>query len=295
MYSPDGFASLVCLMRGECFFLRYQSPFVYIMNLLHGNFIAFFALQALIWLGLIIGVYFLAKTLRINHLFITPFLLLFSCSFFVDNFVGNFENDFIAIFLFVWSMVFWFGENKILYKLVSMFLVLVGSCFWFWFGYFRLPVLWSGVVEEMWLAQILGWGLLLGVYFVGIIFVLQNKFFNDKKLIGVLLFLSFVFPKLWFLAIPGMLLILDFVIKKFITYKNFKFFITILIFSLILGQVLRVGLFTFEAWNYPTNSKCYTVDHEYLARLKGISLNYNQASIYEYNKCLINEGLPNGT
>ena len=295
MYSPDGFASLVCLMRGECFFLSHQAPFVYLMNLFHGNFIAFFALQALIWLGLISGIYFLAKTLKVNHLFLTPFLLLFSCSFFVDNFVGNFENDFIAIFLFVWAMVFWFGENKILYKLVSMFLVLVGSCFWWWFGYFRLPVLWSGVVEEMWLAQILGWGLLLGVYFVGIIFVLQNKFFNDKKLIGVLLFLSFVFPKLWFLAIPGMLLILDFVIKKFITYKNFKFFITILIFSLILGQVLRVGLFTYEAWNYPTNSKCYTVDHEYLARLKGISLNYNQASIYEYDKCLINEGLHNGT
>jgi len=289
MYSPDGFASLACLLHGECFFLGYQQPFVWLMNFFHGNYIAFFVLQALTWFGLIFAVYLLAKELKVKHLFLTPFLLLFGCSLFVDNYVGGFENDYIAIVFLLIAIILYLRKEIWIW---SFNFVAIGTLFWFWFGYVRLPVLWSIVAEEMWWVHIGAWGLLLGIFLFALIIAGKRLFKSkDNEFIICLIFLvGFIFPKLWFLCIPLMLVTIDFLLKRFYEPKNMLWLMQIIIFALLLGQVLRVGFYTYESWNYPTNTKCYLVNHEYLARVKGISLNYNQASIYEYNTCLKNEG-----
>lgn len=296
MYSPDGFASLACALHGECFFLSFQAPFVWLMQLLNGNYYLFFLLQALTWFAVIIAVYLLAKELKVKHLFLAPFFVLFGCALFVDNYVGSFENDYIAIVLFLLAIVL-FLKNSKFSNLFALLLVSIGSWFWFWFAYFRIPVLISPIAEEMWWVQILAWGFITPIFLLAVItslWAIWNK--KDFQHLGFLCLIAFVFPKLWFLAIPMMLKVFDVGLSQFDFKPNYLFWMKIIVFALLLGQVLRVGLFTFEAWNYNTdNTKCFTVNHEYLARVKGISLNYNQASIDEYNKCLINEGLHNGT
>lgn len=293
MYSPDGFASLACALHGECFFLSHQAPFVYLMNLFHGNFIAFFALQALTWFAVIIAVYLLAKELKVKHLFLAPFLVLFGATLFIDNYVGSFENDYIAIVFFILAIVLYLRKEI----WVWIFnLIAIGTLFWFWFGHLRLPVLISPIAEEMWWVQILAWGFITPIFLLAVItslWAIWNK--KDFQHLGFLCLIAFVFPKLWFLAIPMMLKVFDVGLSQFDFKPNYLYWMKIIIFALLLGQVLRVGLFTFEAWNYDTdNTKCFTVNHEYLARVKGISLNYNQASIDMYNECLKKEDLNHG-
>jgi hypothetical protein len=296
MYSPDGFASLACALHGECFFLGFQAPFVWLMQLLNGNYYLFFALQALTWFAVIIAVYLLAKELKVKHLFLAPFLVLFGCTLFIDNYVGSFENDYIAIVLFILAIILVLKNEKVC-NLWAFNLVGIGTLFWFWVGHLRLPVLISPIAEEMWWVQILAWGFITPIFLLAVItslWAIWNK--KDFQHLGFLCLIAFCFPKLWFLAIPMMLKVFDVGLSQFDFKPNYLFWMKIIVFALLLGQVLRVGLFTFEAWNYNTdNTKCFTVNHEYLARVKGISLNYNQASIDEYNKCLINEGLHNGT
>jgi hypothetical protein len=292
MYSPDGFASLACALHGECFFLGFQAPFVWLMQLLNGNYYLFFLLQALTWFAVIIAVYLLAKELKVKHLFLAPFLVLFGATLFIDNYVGSFENDYVAIVLFIFAIILYLKN----YKLESLNLVVIGSCFWFWFGHLRLPVLISPIAEEMWWVQILAWGFITPIFLLSVLISLWAIWSKkDFQHLGFLCLIAFVFPKLWFLAIPMMLKVFDVGLSQFDFKPNYLFWMKIIVFALLLGQVLRVGLFTFEAWNYNTdNTKCFTVNHEYLARVKGISLNYNQASIYEYNECLKKEDLNHG-
>jgi hypothetical protein len=279
-------------LHGECWFLGFQAPFVGLMNFFQGNYIAFFVLQALTWFAVIISVYLLAKELKVKHLFLAPFLVLFGATLFIDNYVGSFENDYVAIVLFIFAIILYLKN----YKLESLNLVVIGSCFWFWFGHLRLPVLISPIAEEMWWVQILSWGFIAPIFLLTVaisVWAIKNK--KDWQHLGFLCLIAFVFPKLWFLAIPMMLKVFDVGLCQFDFKPNYLFWMKIIVFALLLGQVLRVGLFTFEAWNYNTdNTKCFTVNHEYLARVKGISLNYNQASIDMYNECLKKEGLNHG-
>lgn len=295
VYSPDGFASLACALQGECFFLGFQVPFVWLMKLLNGNYYLFFLLQALTWFAVIIAVYLLAKELKVKHLFLSPFLVLFGCTLFIDNYVGSFENDYVAIVLFLFAIVL-FLKNTKFSNLFALFFVSVGSWFWFWFGHFRLPVLISPIAEEMWWVQILSWGFIAPIFLLTVVLSTLGVW-NKKDYWGLsaLVLLAFVFPKLWFLAVPMLLKVFDTGLSEFDWKPNYLFWIKIIIFALLLGQVLRVGLFTYQAWNYDTDStKCFLVNHEYLARIKGISLNYNQASISMYNECVAQEELNHG-
>lgn len=295
MYSPDGFASLSCLMNGGCSFLSFQAPFVELMKLMHGNYILFFLFQAVVWFALIGSIYFLSKTLQVKHLFLTPFFLIFGCTLFIDNFVGGFENDYIAIVLFIIAMIFWFRDEHQLDKYISIALIGLGTNIWFWFSYFRLPVLLSPVAEEMWWVQIIAWGVLTPLYFLAVMSGVYGLKNNKLVLFSLMVLLSFCFPKLWFLSIPMMLKVIDVVLNAFEFKPNYNLYMKYIIFALILGQSLRVGINTFEAWNFDTDStKCFTVNHEYLARVKGISLYYNQAPIDTYNNCLEEEELLHG-
>jgi len=291
VYSPDGFASLACALHGECFFLGFQAPFVWLMQLLNGNYYLFFLLQALTWFALIISVYLLAKELKVKHLFLAPFLVLFGSTLFIDNYVGSFENDYIAIVFFLLAIVLLLKNNKVC-NLWAFTLIGLGSCFWFWFGYFRLPVLISPIAEEMWWVQILSWGFIAPIFLLTVVLSVKGVWYKKENWgLAVLVLIAFVFPKLWFLAIPLLLKVFDVGLSLFDWKPNYLFWMKIIIFALLLGQALRVGINTFQAWNYDTNNtKCFLVNHEYLARVKGISLNYNQASIDTYNDCLIKEG-----
>lgn len=294
MYSPDGFASLACALHGECFFLGFQAPFVWLMQLLNGNYYLFFALQALTWFAVIIAVYLLAKEMNIKHLFLSPFILLFGSTLFIDNYVGSFENDYIAIVLFILAIILVLKNEKVC-NLWAFNLVGIGTLFWFWLGYLRFPVFLSNIAEEMWWVQIGAWGVLTPFYILGVmsgLYGLKNK---KEILFSIMILISFCFPKLWFLAIPMLLKVVDTILNEFEFKINFNQVMTCIIFGLILGQGLRVGINTFEAWNFDTSdTKCFLVNHEYLARVKGISLNYNQASIDMYNECLKKEDLNHG-
>lgn len=294
MYSPDGFASLACALHGECWFLGFQAPFVWLMQLLNGNYYLFFALQALTWFAVIIAVYLLAKEMNIKHLFLSPFILLFGSTLFIDNYVGSFENDYIAIVLFILAIILVLKNEKVC-NLWAFNLVGIGTLFWFWLGYLRFPVFLSNIAEEMWWVQIGAWGVLTPFYILGVmsgLYGLKNK---KEILFSIMILISFCFPKLWFLAIPMLLKVVDTILNEFEFKINFNQVMTCIIFGLILGQGLRVGINTFEAWNFDTSdTKCFLVNHEYLARVKGISLNYNQASIDMYNECLKKEDLNHG-
>lgn len=301
MYSPDGFASLLCLMTNQCQFLTYQEPFVKLMQLFHGNYVAFFALQALVWFALIGSIYFLTKTLKGKHLFLTPFLLLFGGSLFIDNYVGNFENDFVAIILFITAMILYLKKHEtpvlnLWSKFTSISLVFLGTSIWMWLAYLQIPTLWSEIAEQNWWALILGWNLLTPIYLL-CVFISAQTLIKKKKnrFIALMCLFSFCFPKLWFLAIPAMINFIDAGLTKLDFKQNYKFYITLIVFALLLGQFLRVSILTYEAWSFDTSkTNCFTVNHEYFARLQGKSLNYNQASIVEYDKCLKKEAL-NGT
>lgn len=289
MYSPDGFASLACAMTNQCFFLGWQEPFIELMKLIHGNYVLFFVLQAIVWFASIGSVYFLAKELKVKHLFLVPFILIFGSSLFIDNYVGNFENDYIAIVLFIVAFIF-YVRNKKLDKYISLALFGLGTSIWMWIGYFRVPLFWSDIAEMNWWVQIMSWGFLLPLYLLTLYYafkLIYNK--NNSNNLAKMFLLSFFFPKLWFFAIPFFVQSIDLTLSSIDFKNNYKFYMSCIMLGLLIGQTVRVGVNTWFAWTYETDSKCYLVNHEYLARVKGISLNYNQASIYEYNECLKNE------
>lgn len=260
------------------------------MKILQGNYLAFFALQAITWFALIGSVYLLSKELKVKHLFITPFLIIFSTTMFVDNYVGSFENDYMAIVLFITGMTFWYKKDSFLNKVIAIFLFVLGTSTWFWFGYVKGPIFLSPIAEEMWWVQIMTWGLLTIPFLAGTWVALENVFIKkENKFISLTHLFAFCFSRLWFFAIPSMIKFVDKWIQKISSRPNYKFYMSIIIFALILGQGLRVGLLTYTSWNYGQDSNCYTVNHEYLARIQGKSLNYNQASIHEYNKCIEKE------
>jgi len=295
MYSPDGFASLTCLLYNECSFLSFQAPFVELMKLMHGNYVLFFCFQAIVWFALIGSIYFLAKTMNVKHLFLTPFFLIFGSTLFIDNYVGSFENDYIAIVLFIIAIIFWIRESKVYDKWISLALVGLGSTIWFWFAYFRLPLLFAPISEMIWWVQIFAWGVLTPFYLLGVMSIFYGLKNNRFVLFSLMILVSFCFPKLWFLSIPMMLKVIDTILSEFEFKPNYQLYMKYIIFALILGQALRVGINTFQEWNVDTDStKCFTVDHEYLARVKGISLYYNQAPIDTYNNCLKQEALLHG-
>ena len=186
MYSPDGFASLACLLHHQCHFLGYQYAFVDLMYLLDKNIYLFFALQTLIWLTTISVIYFICKELKLKHLFITPFILLFSTSFFIDNFVGSFENDQIGIFLILLSQLFLikylnkntkFLQHNLLNLLVSITFILTSLHYWLWVGHFKnMPRIASKIVEEMFWTHWFSW-----LFLFPIILLLLYKSIRDKN------------------------------------------------------------------------------------------------------------------
>jgi hypothetical protein len=290
VYSPDGFASLACLMVDQCWFLAWQQPFIELMRLFHGNYIAFFLLQAVTWFAIIGSIYFLARELKVKHLFLTPFLLLFGGGLFVDNYVGGFENDYVAIVLFVVAMFFWFRKKHYLNKWISLCLVGLGTSIWMWVAYFRMPLFFEDIAEMNWWVQIGAWGFILPIYLFALYCLIKKKW----GIMEGMFLLSFIFPKLWFFSIPFMLQTIDFVLCQLDFKKNYRFYMSCIVCGLLIGQVVRVGVNTYLAWSYTQESDCYTVNHEYLARIQGKVLYTNQASIYEYNECLKAEGSDHG-
>lgn len=283
MYSPDGFASLACALHGQCWFLTWQQPFIQLMHVFNTP-ILFFLLQALIWIVLIGLIYFLAKELKLKHLFITPIILLFATSFFVDNFIGNFENDCFGIILIILGFIFYYkykNHNNTDYLIVSITSIVTSMTYWMWPGYLiRIPVFSNHIIEAMFWTHWLGYMFLLPIIICCIISGIKYK---DKTKILVMLFILFI-PKLFILGIPVLLKFIDEIIHKMLAKENTKFLITILIIGLILGQGLRVGIYTHNSWTRTIpDEECVTVDDEYFLRAtKGLNYSYNQI----YNRSL---------
>jgi hypothetical protein len=142
-----------------------------------------------------------------------------------------------------------------------------------------------------WWAQILAWNLLTPIYlFAAIVACWAIYKHKDKQHFAKLMLISFFFPKLWFFAIPFLIKIIDEGLKEIDWKPNYRFWISIIIFALTFGQLIRVASLTYQAWSYDTSTtNCFTVNHEYLARLQGKSLYYNQAPIDTYNECVQKE------
>jgi hypothetical protein len=280
MYSPDGFASLACALHHQCFFLGYQNAFIQLMLLLNKNIYFFFGLQIIVWLTTISLIYFLAKELKIKHLFLTPIILLFSTSFFVDNFVGSFENDCIGIMFILIGMIFFYKKNYV----ISLTSFLLSLTYWLWIGYLiRIPMLHNEIVEVMFWTHSLQYMFLFPIIIACIISGLKYK---DKIKISTMLFILF-FPKLFIFGVPTLLKFIDEILDKMLTHK--KFIITILIIGLLLGQTIRVGLNTYNSWNRTVEDEnCVTVNDEYFLRAtKGLNYTYNQIDTQEVKSCKI--------
>ena len=286
MYSPDGFASLACALHQQCWFLTYQDPFIYLIQLFNTP-ITFFLLQALLWFTLIGVIYFLSKELHLKHLFITPIILLFTTSFFVDNFIGSFENDCFGIILIILSTIFHYKYKNtkkkinILYAYISL---QTSILYWLWPGYLiRIPVFVSTIVEVPFWTHWLGYMLLFPIILSCIISGIK---YRDKIKIGSMLFILF-FPKLFIFGTPILLKFIDEILDKILKKENTKYIITIIVFALILGQGLRVGINTYNSWTRTIeNESCVTVNDEYFLRAtKGLNYSYNQISTQEVNLC----------
>lgn len=293
MYSPDGFASLACALQDQCFFLQYQQPFVELMRLTNGSVILFFALQAIVWLLLIYLVYYLAKELQVKHLFLTPLIVLFGGVFFIDNFVGSFENDNIGILFILLAIIFFIKYRKTNNKwmMFTSFVCLVTSlAFWLWAGYLIiLPSLYFPIAEQMVWVHWASWLFLFPIILLAIFYsVKYNKRVMAIVLIGVL-----VVPKLFIFATPFLLKFIDYVLDKVLSDKNKKTMAMVIIFALLLGSFMRVGLNTYNSWARQVEDEdCVTVNDEYFLRAtKGLNYTYNQITIEEANLCKLKKSL----
>ena len=287
IYSPDGFASLACALHGQCSFLGWQQPFIELMNLIHGNVYAFFALQALLWFVVVGLIYFLAKEMKSKHLFLTPFIILLGGTFFIHNFIGNLENDSFGIILLLLSFIFYYkfkNTNKEYNLWLAFDFFILSFAYWFWVGHFiHIPVLISPISEEMFWVNWASWLFL----FYGIIFIimLAIKKKNYKELpipITVLLF-----PKIFIFVIPQLIKIIDYFVEFISKKENANFIFTIIVIGLVIGQTTTVAISTYESWNRKIlDENCVTVNDEYFLRAtKGLNYSYNQLDIQGVEIC----------
>jgi hypothetical protein len=279
MYSPDGFASLACAVQGQCWFLGWQEPFVQLMHLFNTP-ILFFLLQALVWFVLIGVTYFLAKELKVKHLFITPFLILFGTTFFIDNFVGSFENDCFGIILILIAMIYYY--RKVYF--VSALALLMSLSYWLWAGYLiRIPVFWSQITEVMFWTH---WSSYLLLFPIIILCIMSGIKYKQKTKILSMIFILLI-PKLFIFGVPTLIKFVDELIDKILKIENKKFYLTIIIFALLVGQLGRVGIHTYNSWNREVEDQdCVTVNDEYFLRAtKGLNYTYNQIDIQEREIC----------
>jgi len=287
MYSPDGFASLACAMHGQCNFLIYQQPFIQLMHLINGNIFLFYGFQALIWFVLVGLIYFLAKALNLKHLLLTPLILLYSTSFFVDNFIGSFENDCIGIILLLISFICFarYKQYKTRgYAIIGSIFVMLSFNYWLWIGHLgHLPTIYSRVVEEMFWTHWIGWLFLFPIIIMALVQAIKYKNKTSIFLITLILF----YPKLFMLIIPILLKFIDEILDKMLLEKNKKFFIMLIICGLIIGQAARVEINTFQSYTRTIEDiNCVTVNNEYFLRAtKGINYSYNQLDIEGIEQC----------
>jgi hypothetical protein len=247
----------------------------------------FFGLQALIWFVLIGLIYFLAKEIKIKHLFITPFLILFGTTFFIDNFVGSFENDAIGIILILIGFIFYYkykNTDKKIYYFTAIISFLTSLFYWLWIGYLiRIPVLISPIIEVMFWTH---WSSYLFLFPLIILCLISGiKYKDEIKILSMILILFW--PKLFILGIPTLMKFTDEIIDKILQVENKKFFLTIIIFALLLGQLLRVGIYEYNsATRTIENENCVTVNDEYFLRAtKGLNYTYNQIDTETQKLC----------
>jgi hypothetical protein len=94
-------------------------------------------------------------------------------------------------------------------------------------------------------------------------------------------------PKLFIFGVPTLIKFVDELIDKIIKIENKKFYLTIIIFALLVGQLGRVGINTYNSWNREVEDQdCVTVNDEYFLRAtKGLNYTYNQIDIQERELC----------
>lgn len=286
MYSPDGFASLACALHNQCSFLSYQEPFIQLMHLFNTPAL-FFGLQALVWISLIGLVYFLAKELKLKHLFITPVIILFGSTFFIDNFIGSFENDAIGIILIILGFIYFYkykNKDKKQYYTYSLLLFTTSLFYWLWIGYLiRIPVLINPIIEVMFWTH---WSSYLFLFPLIILCLISGFKYKDEIKITSMILILF-WPKLFILGIPTLMKFTDELITKILKVENKKFYLTVIIFALLLGQFLRVGIYEYNSYTRVIeNENCVTVNDEYYLRAtKGLNYTYNQLNTDEVEKC----------
>jgi len=286
MYSPDGFASLACALHGQCWFLGWQIPFVKLMHIFNTPTL-FFLLQAIVWFALIGLIYFLAKELKLKHLFITPITILFGTIFFVDLFIGSFENDCFGIILILIGFVYYYRHKNTQqkkYLLLSITSFLFSLTYWLWAGYLiMIPRLITPVAEQMVWTH---WASYLFLLPFIILCIVSGIKYRDKTKISTMLFII-IFPKLFIFGIPILMKFIDEILHKALKKENLKFYIKLIIFALILGQFLRVGIYEYNSYTRIINDEdCVLVNDEYFLRAtKGLNYTYNQLDVEAVEKC----------
>ena len=87
---------------------------------------------------------------------------------------------------------------------------------------------------------------------------------------------------------------IDEIMDKALKDENKKYWITLIMLGLILGQIARVGIYEYNsATRVIENEKCVTVNDEYYLRAtKGLNYSYNQLSTEAREKCLIQKHQP---
>jgi len=286
MYSPDGFASLACALHNQCSFLQYQEPFIQLMHIFNTPAL-FFGLQALVWIVLIGLIYFLAKELKLKHLFITPVIILFGTTFFIDNFIGSFENDAFGIILILLGFIYFYkykNQDKSIYYTLSLLAFTISLFYWLWIGYLiRIPVILSPIIEVMFWTH---WSSYLFLFPLIILCLISGFKYKDEIKITSMILILF-WPKLFILGIPTLMNFTDELITKILKIENKKFYLTIIIFALLLGQFLRIGIYEYNSYTRVIEDEnCVTVNDEYFLRAtKGLNYTYNQIDAEELKKC----------
>ena len=286
MYSPDGFASLACALHNQCNFLQYQEPFIQLMHIFNTPAL-FFGLQALVWIVLIGLIYFLAKELKLKHLFITPVIILFGTTFFIDNFIGSFENDAFGIILILLGFIYFYkykNQDKSIYYTLSLLAFTISLFYWLWIGYLiRIPVILSPIIEVMFWTH---WSSYLFLFPLIILCLISGFKYKDEIKITSMILILF-WPKLFILGIPTLMNFTDELITKILRIENKKFYLTIIIFALLLGQFLRIGIYEYNSYTRVIEDEnCVTVNDEYFLRAtKGLNYTYNQIDAEELKKC----------
>jgi len=232
--------------------------------------------------------------MKLKHLFITPFLILFGTTFFVDNFVGNFENDCLGIILILLGFIFYYRfkhKRSLPYFALSSICFITSLNYWVWAGYIiRVPTLIHPIVEIMFWTH---WGAYLFLFPLMILCIISGIKYKDPLKIWIMLEILF-FPKLFILGVPVLMQFIDGLIDKALKEENAKFIITILIFALIVGQVARVGIAEYgSVTRVIEDENCVTVNDEYFLRAtKGLNYTYNQLDTGARLKCMTNTPQP---